>query len=59
MGLDEQKDTPLDRGFSVSKGVAEGRVGRCVKGRVKLRLGMQEKARLGAFGKLRTLSFNL
>lgn len=51
MGLDEQKDTPLDQGFSVSKGVAEGPVGRCVKGRVKLRLGMQEKARLGAFGK--------
>lgn len=43
----------------MSKGVAEGRVGRCVKGRVKLRLGRQEKARLGGFGKLRTLPFNL
>ena len=43
----------------MSKGVAEGRVGRCVKGRVKLSLGRQEKARLGGFGKLRTLPFNL
>ena len=54
-----KKDTTLDRGFSVSKGMAAGRIGRCMKGRVKVRRGRQEKARLGGFGKLRTLPFNL